>query len=281
MKKALLLLISTFAVVLASCAHTNANINATCEPGRSPSSAVMCANAVERKQNPSTLDLFKERADKFKSGLQQTTFTNTKGDTLRQGRKEVVPDKNQIVSFYFDRYPDGTLNRGGTMVQGTPTEIIFDSTGSPAYIIFANQPVRLLEFTADTGNGKTSILKGQNYSRHQDGFSSPIGLVKGLTSPLSEIPIADLKPLLQKMTDANSLTTIEFESGVVVSGVLESFTENKSAKFGTATVITFKNGTARVTVGDRVLFDPSWGTYDMILGGAITNTNLDARQLTY
>ena len=77
------------------------------------------------------------------------------------------------------------------------------------------------------------------------------------------------------MTDKKGITTLKFKSGVVVTGQIEKFTENNSARGNTATVVTFKNGTCKVTLGDRILFDPSWGTYDMTLITVMTATNED------
>lgn len=162
------------------------------------------------------------------------------------------------------------------MVQGTPTEIIFDGSKQPAYIIFGGQPVRLLEHTAYMGSNSTQVIKGQDYNQHAQGFSSPIGLLKGSKTGLSEIPIYKLKNEFAKYTNSKGVTTLRFESGVVVEGIIERYTENNSAKDNTATVITFKNGTCKVTLGKRVLFDPSWGVYDMVLATSIVTTNESA-----
>lgn len=269
-------LLVTSILILTSCAHTNANKNSEelmCQSGRTPNSVGKCSELFEINQKKTQLEILGDLANKATSGLQQTTFTSSTGEVLRQGPKEVVADKNQIVSLFSQH--------GGTMIQGTPTEIIFDTSGKPAYLIFANQPVRLLEHSSYLGKKSTSIISGQNFNRHKQGFSTPVGLVKGLQIPLSEIPIAELRSTLQKMTDTNGVTKLEFESGVVVSGIIEGITENSFKKISTASVITFKNGTAKVTIGERVLYRPSWGPYDMVLGNTITDSNVDAGQPDY
>src|SRR5207247_1355658 len=56
-----------------------------------------------------------------------------------------------------------------------------------------------------------------------------------------------------------------FVSGVVVSGKVEKILRRD----GKSLLITFSNCTAKY--GDRVLFDPDWGTYDMAVGERISS----------
>ena len=56
-------------------------------------------------------------------------------------------------------------------------------------------------------------------------------------------------------------TRLQFEGGVTVEG--EIITGKRDLK-GKIILITFKN--CRVTYLERVLFDPSWGVYDMAIG---------------
>ena len=58
-------------------------------------------------------------------------------------------------------------------------------------------------------------------------------------------------------------TTLEFSSGIVVSGKVEKIMRRD----GKLLLITFSNCT--VQHGDRVLFEPSWGMYDMAVGERI------------
>src|SRR5207247_9129779 len=55
------------------------------------------------------------------------------------------------------------------------------------------------------------------------------------------------------------------ESGVTVEGKVDKLLQRD----GKLLLITFSNCTAKY--GDRVLFDPSWGTYDMAVGDRITS----------
>jgi len=92
---------------------------------------------------------------------------------------------------------------------------------------------------------KENELQGHGRDYHKDGFGSPIGNWK---------PI-DLKE--------GKKTKLQFESGVTVEGKIDKLLERD----GKLLLATFSNCTAKY--GDRVLFDPSWGNYDMAVGDRI------------
>ena len=58
-------------------------------------------------------------------------------------------------------------------------------------------------------------------------------------------------------------TTITFVSGVTVNGKVDKITKRD----GKVVLISFSDCT--VKYGDRILFEPSWGTYDMAVGARI------------
>jgi phenylalanine-4-hydroxylase len=58
---------------------------------------------------------------------------------------------------------------------------------------------------------------------------------------------------------------IEFASDVLVTGRLETLLRRD----GKLLLLSFSN--CRVTQGDRVLFDPAWGTFDMAVGERISS----------
>ncbi len=240
-----------------------------CYDQRLPTSEKFKCSGIFSKD--SLQNLITRSVDKS-AGLSQAKFTSYDGRTVKEGTATPTQDPKQIVSFYTDLTTTGMRNRGGSMVQGTPTEIIFDKNQKPAYIIFGGQKVRLLEFTAYMDTFSTQVIKGQDYVQHPEGFGTPVGRLKGWEAGLSEYPIAELKAILQKYT-VDGVTTLEYESGIVVKGVIEGYIENNSGNFGSAVVISFKKGTCKVTYGQRVLFDPSWGSYDMTLGTSITEIN--------
>ena len=107
-------------------------------------------------------------------------------------------------------------------------------------------------------DGIQVIGHGADY--HKEGFSSPIGGIKGLAH----------KPWLASNEDWHQIgcqqgaqCQFEFESGIRVEGLWKS-----SLKINNNTLIlSFENCTS--TLGNEVLFSPTWGTFDIILGESI------------
>ncbi|MDQ2659043.1 MAG: aromatic amino acid hydroxylase [Verrucomicrobiota bacterium] len=126
----------------------------------------------------------------------------------------------------------------GLQVSGTFTEVFGG----------ASVPLAYLRTTGPTALAyKDKQLAGHGRDHHAEGFGSPIGRWK-------ETEIREGKK-----------TRLEFESGVTVEGKVEKLLERD----GRLILITFSNCTAKL--GDRVLFDPSWGVYDMAVGEQISS----------
>jgi phenylalanine-4-hydroxylase len=126
----------------------------------------------------------------------------------------------------------------GLQVSGVFTEVLTDKQKQPIYLRTTGKTA--LAF-------KDKELPGHGVDYHKDGFGSPIGNWKK----------TDLKE--------GKKTKLEFESGVTVEGKIDKLLERD----GKLLLITFSDCTAKY--GDRVLFEPSWGTYDMAVGDRITS----------
>ena len=124
----------------------------------------------------------------------------------------------------------------GLQVTGTFTEVLSDDKKQPIYL-------RTTGPTALAFDNKQ--LEGHGKDYHKDGFGSPIGSWK---------PI-DLRE--------GKSVKLEFESGVTVDGKIDRILQRNGAPI----IVSFSNCT--VKYGDRVLFEPSWGTYDMAVGDRI------------
>jgi phenylalanine-4-hydroxylase len=126
----------------------------------------------------------------------------------------------------------------GLQVTGVFDEVIVDSKNNPIYL-HATGPCALAY--------KDKGLPGHGRDYHKDGFGSPIG---------------NWKPVdIQE----NKTAKLEFESGVIVEGKVEKILRRD----GKLLFISFSNCTAKNS--DRVLFDPSWGAFDMAVGDRITS----------
>ncbi|MCM2272558.1 MAG: aromatic amino acid hydroxylase, partial [candidate division Zixibacteria bacterium] len=105
-------------------------------------------------------------------------------------------------------------------------------------------------------------LPGQGKEYHKDGFSSPVGKLKNVTMPLEEMSDSDLAAHSIRKGEACDLT---FDSGITVSGRLEKITRAN----GKLILLSFAD--CAVTAGDKLLFKPEWGIYDMAVGEKIVS----------
>jgi phenylalanine-4-hydroxylase len=126
----------------------------------------------------------------------------------------------------------------GLQVSGVFTEVLTDKKKQPIYLRTTGKTA--LAF-------KDKELPGHGIDYHKDGFGSPIGNWK-------ETRLAEGKK-----------AKLEFESGITVEGEIDRILRRD----GKILLIAFSNCTAKL--GDRVLFDPDWGTYDMAVGEKISS----------
>jgi len=141
----------------------------------------------------------------------------------------------------------------GLQVSGVFSEVITDENNSPIYL---------------RTSGKTALavrdkeLEGHGIDYHREGFGSPVGKWKQ-TSASPELLTNDQLHALGIVEGRKS--KLEFVSGIVVSGKVEKIFRRD----GKLLLITFSNCNAKY--GDRVLFNPDWGTYDMAVGERISS----------
>ncbi len=126
----------------------------------------------------------------------------------------------------------------GLQVSGVFTEVIVDPNNSPIYLRTSGPSALAL------GDKE---LDGHGVDYHKEGFGSPIGRWK-------QTEIVEGKE-----------TKLEFESGISVEGKIDKVLRRD----GKVLLISFSNCTAKY--GDRILFDPNWGAYDMAVGKQISS----------
>ena len=127
----------------------------------------------------------------------------------------------------------------GLQVTGVFSEVVTDNNQQPIYLRTTGPTALALGNTQLDSHGK---------DRHPDGFGSPIGEWKTTT----------------EIREGEKIC-LEFGSGVVVDGKVSGVVNDE----GQPLIVTFTNCTVRL--GDRILFDPSWGDYDMAVGERITS----------
>ncbi len=126
----------------------------------------------------------------------------------------------------------------GLQVSGVFTEVLTDSK---------RQPIYLRSIGPSALAYQNQELPGHDRDYHKDGFGSPIG--KWKETELRE----------------GRQTRLEFESGIVVEGKVEKLLRRDDRLL----LVSFSNCTAKL--GDGILFDPAWGTYDMAVGDRIVS----------
>ncbi len=141
----------------------------------------------------------------------------------------------------------------GLQVSGTFTEVITDNHSRPAYV---------------KTSGPTNLsfnyheLPGHTRDYHSHGFSSPVGRLQTAEKPLEDFTDTDMEKF--GLVNGNKIR-LEFESGVVVDGVLSQVVRRNDR------IILLVFVECTVTHGDTVLFQPSWGIYDMAVGENIVS----------
>ncbi|MES2274536.1 MAG: aromatic amino acid hydroxylase [Bacteroidota bacterium] len=160
------------------------------------------------------------------------------------GLQKAIDSKNTCTAVYSS----------GLQVSGTFTEFKVDEDGQPIFI-------KTTGATALAVGNKQLIGHGKNY--HKDGFSSPVGRLKGYDKPLEDFTADELQGLC---VYAGSNAFLTFESGITVNGKVKStHTENDKLQLISFTDCTVLDGKG------NILFDPAWGVYDMAVGQKITS----------
>lgn len=130
------------------------------------------------------------------------------------------------------------------------------------FMMVQNQPA-YLQFTGPTALSYGDIqLANHGKSYHTEGFGSPVGLLVGATKSLHLYNQEELDALGIK---TGNTVNLSYQSGVNVEGVVR----NILYKGQNPIIISFDQ--CRVTLGDKVLFMPEWGTYDMAVGSEIVS----------
>jgi phenylalanine-4-hydroxylase len=147
----------------------------------------------------------------------------------------------------------------GLQVTGVFTEAVRGQTSD----VSSGQPVYLRTTGPTALAFANKELPGHGKDRHGEGFGAPVGRWKG-TSVAPETLTDDQ---LRSIGIAEGRKgKIEFEgSGIVVNGKVEKILRQN----GKLVLITFSNCGAKQ--GDKILFDPAWGEYDMAVGERITS----------
>lgn len=104
-------------------------------------------------------------------------------------------------------------------------------------------------------------LDGHGPTHHAEGYGTAVGFLR--SHPHTCPSMISEEEWLAIGARVGSHLTLEFTSGVRVQGILKS----RQTKNNQTLLLAFDE--ARVTMQDRVLFEPHWGVYDLSLGSAV------------
>ncbi|KQO33859.1 phenylalanine 4-monooxygenase [Flavobacterium sp. Leaf82] len=141
----------------------------------------------------------------------------------------------------------------GLQISGVFTNVI-EEEGKPVYI---------------QTTGKTALsyrekeLVGHGTLTHPEGFGSPIGKLKGFNLAIEDMSPKDLQAY---SIVENETVKLEFEGNIIVEGEIITGSRNLH---GEIILISFRNCT--VTHGEKILFQPEWGNYDMAIGKKVVS----------
>ncbi len=140
----------------------------------------------------------------------------------------------------------------GVQVSGRFNRLLRDAVGNVIYI--GTQGPTQLAY-------RDTQLHGHGSDYHAQGFGSPVGMLKDMPRCLSLYTVDELK---EHGIGLKQACCLEFLSGVTVRGRLEHILRHDHKNL----ILSFSD----CTVTDRhgqILFEPSWGTFDMAVGARI------------
>jgi len=156
---------------------------------------------------------------------------------------ELVKETQQVGTVVY---------ASGLQVSGIISEIITDSNSNPIYF-------------KTSGSTQLAIddkeLENHGINTYPNGFESPVG---NLINSDKNIEDFDASDFLQYDIIQNKTVTLNFESGIVVSGMIESITKTQQDK-----LLLLELSSCIVTLGSTVLFEQSNSNYTLALGSKI------------
>ncbi|TKC08278.1 aromatic amino acid hydroxylase [Pedobacter polaris] len=174
------------------------------------------------------------------------TFADTMA--FRRGGTE------SILKAIECKNPSTAVYSSGLQVTGIFTDVGMNNKDELTFI-------KTTGLSALAHDGKQLAGHGKDY--HKDGFSSPVGKLKGIEKPFEEHNLIELE--LMGIIEGKHVE-LNFESGITVNGLVKDILIRDSKVI----LIAFEDCTVKEGNGN-VLFMPEWGIYDMAIGEKIVS----------
>ncbi len=148
----------------------------------------------------------------------------------------------------------------GLQISGVVSEAITDKKGEPCYLRLGG-PSQL--------SFQDQQLPGHDKAYHSHGFGTPLGFFKSFPGlapcDLTDQQWATLGFTFEEGAKSSSLVFLEYTSGVVLTAV----PVRRLVRNGKTVLLRLTD--ARVEFEGRVLYEPSWGPFDMALGSKVVS----------
>lgn len=145
-------------------------------------------------------------------------------------------------------------------VNGKLADVLRGADGLPIYLRWQG-PTELRQ------NG--AVIAGQGIERHAAGFSCPVGKIKTRAGLSSLSQINSIEALAALGIRRGEAVTLNYASGVKVQGVLA---QAHFSGEGLLQILEFSE--AEVTLNSTVLYDRSWGPFDLLVGERVVQISV-------
>ena len=190
--------------------------------------------------------------------------------TKTQPQLFVTPDFQNVINVLEQFADTMAFRRGG--LEGLLKAIECKSISTAVYSSglqvtgsftdLGMDPSNNLTFLKTTGPSALAFdnkqLEGHSKTVHKDGFSSPVGKLKGYEKALEDFNDELLNEIGMVK---NHITKLQFESGIKVKGRVDKI----SRIGGKIVLVSFTDCTVAGSDGE-IYFKPDWGSYDMAVG---------------
>lgn len=194
--------------------------------------------------------------------------------TQPQPQLFVTPDFENLVQV-LDEFADSlSYRRGGAcgvrkaIESGIPCTAVYSSGLQVSGVFVGNRKEERLTYIQTKGATALAVgnkeLEGHGKGYHKAGFGSPVGKLKDIDMPIEECSLADVKHL---GIEEGRIATLHFASGLDVKGSVEAIIQRDNKII----LIRFTTCEVKDTHTGQVLFESSWGCYDMAVGERIVS----------